>query len=510
MRSFGSFALTFALRAGMAGMAGMAGALAFAPACVGGKQQISAEDKDRLKAQILEAVPADAKKVDINFENKVHVVGYKVAPELAPAGTKVTVTTYWRCDDPVEEGWQLFTHVQHEGYEKPENLDGNGPLRELKGNHQVLGPDRWERGKIYADEQSFTMPADLRGPDTMFYVGIWKGDARLRIISGPNDGDNRAIIAKVKTGVPPKKTEGKTGAADTIPRLSPVKLGANEKIVIDGKSDDAAWGAAASTGPFVDVGSGRNAASYPVTGSAKIAWDDVNMYVLIEVKDADVLGYFTDKGSQPKDWTVTGQPMTWNHDTAEIMIDPDGDGDNVNYYELQINPANKVFKSEFDGYNLPKTEPQGPFGHEDWEPKMKTAVVVRGTIDKPGDKDEGYTVEAAIAWTSFAKGAKTLPPKPGDTWRMNFYAMENNGGTAWSPILGQGNFHRATRFGKVTWATKESIAAEAAAGADGGAALGDGGAKASDAGAVDGGRSADAGSPTVLRRPGAPVPSAAP
>ena len=43
---------------------------------------------------------------------------------------------------------------------------------------------------------------------------------------------------------------------------------------------------------------------------------------------------------------------------------------------------------------------------------------------------------------------------------MNFYAMENNGGTAWSPILGQGNFHKATRFGKVTWATKEWLAAQ--------------------------------------------------
>ena len=478
-------------------------------ACVGGKQQISAEDKDRLKAYILEAVPPDAKKVDINFENKVHVVGYKVVPELAPAGTKVTVTTYWRCDDPVEEGWQLFTHVQHEGYEKPENLDANGPLRELKGNHQVLGPDRWERGKIYADEQSFTMPADLRGPDTMFYVGIWKGDARLRIINGPNDGDNRAIIAKIKTGVAPRKPEGKTGAVD-IPRLFPVKLSEHgEKIVIDGKGDEAAWGAAASTGPFVDVGSGRNAASYPVTGSAKIAWDDANMYVLIEVKDPDVLGFFTDKASQPKDWTVTGQPMTWNHDTAEIMIDPDGDGDNINYYELQINPANKVFKSQFDGYNQPKVEPQGPFGHEDWDPKMKSAVTVRGTIDKPGDKDEGYTVEAAIPWTAFAKGAKTLPPKPGDMWRMNFYAMENNGGTAWSPILGQGNFHRSARFGKVTWATKESLA-EAAGAADGGApdagAAADGGAKAAAAGGIDAGHAADAG--TALRRtsPTAPPP----
>jgi hypothetical protein len=225
--------------------------------------------------------------------------------------------------------------------------------------------------------------------------------------------------------------------------------------------------------------------------------------VLIEVKDRDVLGFFTDKASQPKDWTVTGQPMTWNHDTAEIMIDPDGDGDNKDYYELQINPANRVFKSQFDAYNSPKVEPQGPFGHEDWDPKMKSAVRVMGTIDKPDDKDEGYTVEAAIPWAAFVKGAKTLPPKPGDSWRMNFYAMENNGGTGWSPILGQGNFHRATRFGRVTWSTKDSLAEgdAGAASADGGAK--DGGAASGDAGAA---RTADAGvAPTVRRTPPPPA-----
>jgi hypothetical protein len=32
---------------------------------------------------------------------------------------------------------------------------------------------------------------------------------------------------------------------------------------------------------------------------------------------------------------------------------------------------------------------------------------------------------------------------------MNFYAMQDNGGVAWSPILGQGNFHKASRFGRV-------------------------------------------------------------
>lgn len=461
--------------------------------CVGGKQSMSAEDREKLKANILEAVPADAKKVDVNFENRVHLVGYKVSPDLAPSGTQVKVTYYWRCDEPLDEGWQLFTHIQHEGYDKPENLDGNGPLREAKGNHQIGGPDRWERGKIYADEQTFTMPPDLRGPDTLVYVGIYKGDARLHIVSGPNDGDNRAIVAKVKTGVAPRKADPKPSPTD-IPMLQVVKLAANEKIVIDGKADDKAWEGAASTGAFVDVGTGRPAMGYPVTGIAKITWDDQSMYVLIEVKDADITGYFKDKNAQPKDWTVTGQPMTWTRDTSEIMIDPDGDGDNRDYYEIQINPQNKVFKSQFDFKNKPVTEPQGPFGHEEWDPKMKTAVVVRGTIDDKGDKDDGYTVEAQIPWAGFEKGAKNRPPLPGDAWRMNFYAMENNGGTAWSPILGQGNFHTAPRFGRVTWVTKEFLAKAAGS---------------ADAGAADGGIVSDAGSRKPVPPP-APPPKSAP
>jgi hypothetical protein len=449
-----------------------------AAGCVGGKSQASAEDKERLKAYILEAPPADAKKVDINFENKVHLIGYKVEPERAGPGTPVKLTYYWRCDEPLEEGWRLFTHVQHEGFDRFEGLDGVGPLREARGQSQVLGPDRWERGKIYADEQSFTMPAELRGPDSIVYVGIFKGDARLRTISGPNDGDNRAIVAKIKTGVMPKKDDGagKRGAND-VPELQVGKLAAGEKIVVDGQGDEKAWGGAASTGPFVDVGTGKPNTSFPVNGSAKLLWDDENLYALIDVKDPDVVGYFTTKEEQPKDWTVTGQPMTWNRHTSEIMVDPDGDGDNLNYFEIQINPQNKVFKSQFDQLNKPKVEPQGPFGHEDWDPKMKTAVKVKGTVDNSADKDEGYTVEAAIPWKAFEKGAKTLPPKPGDAWRMNFYAMANNGGTSWSPILRQGNFHTASRFGRVTWVTKDWLSAQSA-----------------DAGAADAGRPGDAGS----------------
>lgn len=116
---------------------------------------------------------------------------------------------------------------------------------------------------------------------------------------------------------------------------------------------------------------------------------------------------------------------------------------------------------------------------------------MKGTLDKTDDKDEGYVVEVAIPWRAYAFGTPAehggdASPKNGDTWRMNFYAMQDNGGVAWSPILGQGNFHRASRFGKVRF-TSDNPAPAAA----------DAGAPATDAGSTDAGRAAakDAGPP---------------
>jgi hypothetical protein len=234
------------------------------------------------------------------------------------------------------------------------------------------------------------------------------------------------------------------------------KLGAKDKIKIDGKLDEPAWEQASVLGPFVDVATGQPNKSFPVNGKARLLWNDQNLYVAYEVEDKDIVGGF------PK---TAKDPHLWTKDTVELMIDPDGDGDNEDYYEIQIGPQNLVFDSQFDKYNEPKTDPDGPFGHQEWSSGLKSAVVVDGTLDKPGDEDKGYVVEAQIPWKSFSK-AKKAPPADGDVWRMNFYAMQENSGVAWSAILGQGNFHKASRFGKV-------IFNDPAAVPDGGA--GDGG-----------------------------------
>ena len=411
--------------------------------CVGGSSDISKAEKAKLNAYILDkAPPAIPHKLDINYDNEEMLLGCKVEPDgpVTP-GQRVKVTMYWQAKKKLDDGWQLFTHVLDGSGERILNIDNVGPLRTVKGDHQVLGPSEWTPGKVYVDEQTFTVPKNVKTNRIQFVTGVWKGNSRLKTLSGPHDRENRGIIVNLPINRP---HHANSLANARVPELRVDKLPKDTKIKIDGKLDEDAWKTAPTAGPFVSVLTGKPDPAFPVGGNVKVLYDDQNLYLGFDVKDTDVTGGFK-KGAK--------DPHLWTKDTVEIMVDPDGDGDNLDYYEIQINPQNLVFDSQFDEYNKPEKKPDGPFGHEDWSAKLKSAVTVNGTIDKPKDKDQGYVVEAAIPWKSFSK-AKTTPPKPGDTWRMNFYAMKNNNGVAWSPILGQGNFHKASRFGRILWAEK--------------------------------------------------------
>jgi Carbohydrate family 9 binding domain-like len=412
--------------------------------CVGGSSDTQssspAEDKARLKAYVLPKAPDQMPiKLNINFDGKVTLLGAKVEPSgVVRPGGHVKVTMYWRSDKKLDDGWNLFTHVLDGSGERILNIDNVGPLREWKGDRQALAPSLWDPGKVYVDEQDFTVPPTVKTNKVQFTTGIWHDNDRLKIVSGAADRENRGIVANISTG-----GAAATQATDVVntrtPALRVDKLGKGVKITLDGKLDEEAWRSAPNTGPLVDVSTGKPNPAFPVGGNVKVLWDDQNLYLGFDVRDQNVIGGFDDKAKDPHLWTK---------DTVEVMVDPDGDGDNKSYYEIQVNPQGLVFDSQFDDYNLPKKDPDGPFGHQEWDSKLKSGVVVNGTLDKPGDKDQGYVVEIGIPWKSFGK-AKQTPPKVGDIWRLNFYAMKENNGAAWSPILGQGNFHKASRFGRV-------------------------------------------------------------
>ncbi|MGC4063749.1 MAG: carbohydrate-binding family 9-like protein [Polyangiaceae bacterium] len=223
-----------------------------------------------------------------------------------------------------------------------------------------------------------------------------------------------------------------------VPTYQVRRLAAGDRVKLDGRLDEPFWHTTPQTQPFVHPGTGESLPeSAPLGGTARLRWDDEHLYVAIVAKDIDVRGGFAKDARDPHLWTK---------DTVEIMLDPEGDGDNRDYYEIQVNPQGLVFDSHFDDYNRPRVLPDEPFGHEDWSALLERTITIQGTIDDPNDVDEGYVVELAMPFRALANIER---PRKGTVWRANFYVMQNNGGVSWSPILGQGNFHKASRFGRL-------------------------------------------------------------
>lgn len=400
----------------------------------------------------LDAVPGGVRKRDTEFDGKIRMLGYKFSGKQRTmrAGSRVTVSLYWQANGKVEPGYTMVTRLLDAAGERVLDLDNAGPLREQKDGKPLLPPDKWVPGKIYVDDLTFTVPKQVKSWQVQLVSGFAKGEEKLKITSDGESVDGLALLATSGTGV-----RDKTQGARRIPSLRVDVLDAKTKIKIDGKLDEAAWQDAPADS-LIDVATGERNKKSPVSGDVKLLWSQQGLYVAFDAKDKDLIGGFkkTDK-----------DPHLWTKDTVEIMIDPDGNGDNKDYYEVQINPQNLVFDTQYDDYNVPKQEPDGPFGHQEWSSGVKSAVTLNGTLDKSDDVDQGYIVEAFLPWKSFSK-AKKAPPALGDTWRMNFYVMQDNAGVAWSPILKQGNFHKASRFGKILFASKDWAPSPAPAASD--------------------------------------------
>jgi hypothetical protein len=210
-----------------------------------------------------------------------------------------------------------------------------------------------------------------------------------------------------------------------IPRFTPA--------ISDGKLDD--WSKAAVLGPLVEPGGGAEARAIPTFALA--GWDDTRLHLAFVVRDAEPVSTFAGTDVDPHVWGASSG--------VEMMLQPGDPGDNKDYYELQVDVNGATFDSHFDDYNAPITG-QGPartFGHQDWSSQAERAIHV--------EKGRFYAIEIAIPWSAFAPARVAIPPKPGDVWRMNLYSFRDGQrrALAWSPLRGQGNFHKSARFGRI-------------------------------------------------------------
>ena len=208
--------------------------------------------------------------------------------------------------------------------------------------------------------------------------------------------------------------------------------------VIDGRLDEAVWRTATVLGDFVDTNDGRRvSASHPVAATARIGWDDHHLYLGFVVSDGHPVAPFGRNDADPHVWASAS--------AVEVMIQPGDPGDNRDYYEIQIDTAGAVFDTHWDDYMTPL---QGGasgrvFGHQEWTCAAERAATL--------DAGRSYTIEMALPWSALSTGRTAIPPRVGDVWRLNLYSFRDGQRQAlgWSPILGQGNFHKSSRFGRV-------------------------------------------------------------
>ena len=97
------------------------------------------------------------------------------------------------------------------------------------------------------------------------------------------------------------------------------------------------------------------------------------------------------------------------------------DGDTHEYYELEVN----ALATPWDLMLIKPYRDGGP-AINGWEiAGLQVGVDVRGTHQRPGDRDEGWTVELAMPWKILREAAPDhRAPKAGDRWRVNFSRVE--------------------------------------------------------------------------------------
>ncbi len=182
---------------------------------------------------------------------------------------------------------------------------------------------------------------------------------------------------------------------------------ATRPLTIDGRLDKPAWKVAPWTEDFADIeGSVKPKPKYRTR--AKLLWDDDYLYLGAELEEPHVSGTITQRDA-----------VIFQDNDFEVFIDPNGD--NHEYYEIEINALNTVWD-----LLLKKPYKDGGPALNSWDiAGLKTAVHVNGTLNQASDTDVGWTVEFAFPWKALGEYAhRPAPPNEGDQWRINFSRVE--------------------------------------------------------------------------------------
>ena len=141
-----------------------------------------------LSSIVLSSVPRPQRQIEANMEDKLEVVGIDLIDERGrptdgvSAGRTYHLKTYYRVLAPVTTEWEAFIHI--DGYHRRHN----GDHKLMNGKYPM---SLWLPGDLLVDDHEFKLEPNFTPGTYAIYFGLFVGDTRLKVKSGPNDGDNR-------------------------------------------------------------------------------------------------------------------------------------------------------------------------------------------------------------------------------------------------------------------------------------------------------------------------------
>jgi hypothetical protein len=180
----------------------------------------------------------------------------------------------------------------------------------------------------------------------------------------------------------------------------------SKPLKIDGSADEEAWKKAPFTSKFEDI-EGDVKPKPRFDTRAKMLWDDKYLYVYAELEEPHIWANLTKRDA-----------VIFYDNDFEVFIDPDGN--THGYYEYEVNAFNTVWD-----LMLIKPYRDGGPPINNWDINgLKSAVKVYGTINKPEDKDDKWTVEIAFPFSALNEFNQGPRPADGVQWRINFSRVE--------------------------------------------------------------------------------------
>ncbi|MCI0358798.1 MAG: PQQ-dependent sugar dehydrogenase, partial [Planctomycetaceae bacterium] len=207
-------------------------------------------------------------------------------------------------------------------------------------------------------------------------------------------------------------------------------------VEIDGKASESAWQGAKPIDRFYLPWLKENARPALAATRARLLWDREFLYFFADLDDADLFAPITERDGR-----------LWDNDVFELFFKPDENA--TGYYEFQVNAAGAVldmFIAERGKKGFEEMRADGPF-------HLKTAVVIRGTLENRADKDEGWSVEGRIPWTDMLRTGGR--PVENEVWRVALCRYDYD--QAWkepelstcAPITSKVSFHQHEEYARL-------------------------------------------------------------